>query len=342
MATVLGGMVPRPPWRYRLLAAIHAHRNAGDPGADPVVERAIDGLVKATSRAVLGVEKPGWITSGASEGNLLALYSLREEGYRRVLTFDTSHYSIHKSARMLSMDLELLPTESGRPSLELLEKKATPETVIVATVGTTQEGLVDPVGEIARIARSAGAAVHVDAAYGGYIARFLTGKARFSLDPPIHTLVVDAHKIPEAPPPAGVILASNQRILDNLWFESPYIPSGRQFGVLGTRPGGPIVAAWRRVENLERNPGFPRLASILMRRLRKTLEALERLGYKTPVTPDLPVACATHPRMGEVLERLEALGVRVYRCPRYNGVRIVMMPSTRPKTYVKYLALDKS
>ncbi|GBF09329.1 hypothetical protein apy_10540 [Aeropyrum pernix] len=340
MAIILGGMVPRPPWKYRLLAAIHAHRNAGDPGADPLVRRAAEGLVAATSRVVFGVEKPGWITSGASEGNLLALYTLREEGYRRVVAFDTSHYSIKKSALMLSMELDILPTHEGRPRLDLLERRITPDSVVVATVGTTQEGLVDPVGEIAGVAGSVGAAVHVDAAYGGYIARFLTGKARFRLEPPVMTVVVDAHKIPEAPPPAGVILASKQKLLDNLWFESPYIPTGRQFGILGTRPGGPIVAAWRRVEDLDRNPGFPRLASILMRRLKKTLKALERLGYETPVTPDLPVACATHPRLEEALERLKASGVRVYRCPRYNGVRIVMMPSTRPKTYMKHLAFD--
>ena len=333
MDKVIGGMVPRPAREAVEILIDHLDLNAGDPRPGSVVEGYIREVVRITSRAVLGVDRPGWVTAGASEGNLLALYALREMGFRRVLLFDTAHYSVLKAARILGLEHKVLDTNGGRPSMSEVPAEVREGDIIVATVGTTQEGLVDPVGALASIAAEAGAAVHVDAAYAGYIARYLTVKAKFKLDPPIYTLVVDAHKLPEAPPPAGIILSCCGEVLDRMWFTAPYIPSGRQFGVLGTRPGGPIAAAAHILRNLD-SQGFETIAEDLMERARRLVTSARDLGFEPAVEPEVPVVCLKHPNIEALMSRLENLGLQAYRCPRYGGVRAVFLYSTRVEEYL--------
>ncbi|SFC47481.1 pyridoxal phosphate-dependent decarboxylase family protein [Streptomyces aidingensis] len=118
------------------------------------------------------------ITSGGTESNLVALLLARERaraagtGPVRVLCGRAAHHSVQRAAWLLGLpapaavecrDGRMLPAALDRALAGLGGAPA----LVVATAGTTDEGAVDPLPELARVAASHGAELHVDAAYGG-------------------------------------------------------------------------------------------------------------------------------------------------------------------------------
>lgn len=337
----LGGMTPSPPPGWAASHSASSDINAGDPEGWPEVSETIRALVALVSFAALGErDAPGWATSGASESNLLALYWARENGYKRILTCDTAHYSVFKAARILGVKYEIVAT---RPPAECnvneLTAKIREKDVVVLTVGTTQEGAADPITETAEVAAAKGAVVHVDAAFAGLVARHTSPKASsLKLKWPIVTMSVDAHKIPEAPAPAGVLLAYSDDVIDSLFFEAPYIPGGRQFGVLGTRPGWTLRAAVEALASLlDPDRGSEKLASTLMARLREIIESLEPHGFRPVVEPETPIACLVGDGANRAAKRLSAAGLHYYSCPRHGGLRIAVKAGTRPDHIIRLL-----
>jgi aromatic-L-amino-acid decarboxylase len=87
-------------------------------------------------------------------------------GRRVVVCSEHAHSAADKAARMLGMELRKVPADGEfrmrTDALELDDAAA-----VVATVGTTSTGSIDPVPAIADACEAAGAWLHVDAAYAG-------------------------------------------------------------------------------------------------------------------------------------------------------------------------------
>ena len=103
----------------------------------------------------------------------------------RVFAPVTAHYSWSKGLKLLGLggqQLELLPTRGMRldvdaldASLERCARRHEPVLMAVAVLGSTEHGTIDPVDSVLRArkdsrARGLDFAVHVDAAWGGYLA----------------------------------------------------------------------------------------------------------------------------------------------------------------------------
>ena len=78
--------------------------------------------------------------------------------------------------------------------------------LLVASAGTTSTGAVDPIGELARLARSEGLWNHVDAAYGGFFQLTERGRARFAGIELADSVVLDPHKGLFLPHGTGILL----------------------------------------------------------------------------------------------------------------------------------------
>ena len=326
-AKTLGGMIPRPPAYARRILALHSHLNLGDIDSDLTLKDAWTSIVKTTSSIALGKTYPGAVTSGGTESNIIALYLAREYGAKRVLYFESAHYSITKAVHILSMKGIVIPVVDGyKPDLPRLKREVREGDLIVATVGTTFTGYVDPLDEITSIARRAGAFLHIDAAYAGIIARVIGLRVPNELDEVLRTYSVDLHKIPEAPIGVGVILAYEEGYLSKAWFKAPYIPSGEQFGLLGTRSGAPVVAAKFILDRIKDKIDY--IANKLMSAIHKLYEELVIKGpYDAPHEPLTPILCLKHPRLDKILKELTKQGYRVYTCyPLIKGLRIALMP----------------
>jgi len=147
-------------------------------------------------RQLLGLPE-GWhghIEDTASTSTLAALIAARHiTGRNVVVCSEHAHSSVEKAARMLGMELRKIETDDAlamrTDGLDLGDVAA-----VVATVGTTSFASVDPVRELAGLAHSAGAWLHVDAAYAGSC--WICDEERWSQDGVelADSLVINPHK----------------------------------------------------------------------------------------------------------------------------------------------------
>lgn len=142
---------------------------------------------RSTFRPASG-EKPGGVIQGtASEAALVCMLAARDRARARhgmaierltAYTSAQSHSSIAKDARIAGLApehlrlietderLRMRPEALARAVAEDRAKGLTPF-FVCATLGTTSSGSVDPLAQIAPIAREHGLWLHVDAAYAG-------------------------------------------------------------------------------------------------------------------------------------------------------------------------------
>lgn len=119
----------------------------------------------------------GIFTSGGSQSNLQALLLAREAlgASGTVFTTAETHFSIAKSARLLGLEavVAVATDHAGRMVPAALAEaiaaaRAAGQTpmAVVATAGTTDRGVIDPLEPIADVCDLEGVWLHVDAAYG--------------------------------------------------------------------------------------------------------------------------------------------------------------------------------
>jgi len=139
-------------------------------------------VVEWLARRVGFAAGDGIFTSGGSQSNLQALLLAREAAATagaipRPTVFATAetHFSIAKSARLLGLDTVVdVPTDAAgrmRPAAlaeAVVAARAAGRTpvAVVATAGTTDRGVIDPLEAIADVCDLEGVWLHVDAAYG--------------------------------------------------------------------------------------------------------------------------------------------------------------------------------
>ena len=116
----------------------------------------------------------GHLTSSGTIANLEALWVARESHPGKAIAYSAdAHYTHSRMCGVLGVEgIAVRVDAAGRMDLDHLDEVLATGRVgtVVATVGTTGLGALDPVGEIVARARAAGARVHVDTAYGGFFA----------------------------------------------------------------------------------------------------------------------------------------------------------------------------
>ncbi|GAA5106488.1 lysine decarboxylase DesA [Alloalcanivorax gelatiniphagus] len=125
----------------------------------------------------------GIFTTGGTQSNLQALLLARGQQVvpperLRIFASADGHFSVQKAARMLGLGDEAVvpvPVDVSRRMDAAALAAAMADAValgdvpmaVVATAGTTDFGAIDPLADVAALARAYGAWFHVDAAYGG-------------------------------------------------------------------------------------------------------------------------------------------------------------------------------
>jgi len=97
--------------------------------------------------------------------------------------------------------------------------------MILGTAGTTSAGVVDSLGEIARVAARERVWFHVDAAWGG--AAILAPELRYVLDgiERSDSITFDAHKWLSVPMAAGIFITRHRQVLDETFrITADYMP----------------------------------------------------------------------------------------------------------------------
>lgn len=178
-----------------------------------------------------GAQSFGTLASGGSEANLIALKCARDnvdealihQGVRAVsadliiYASDQCHYSIEKSADILGLgrdNLRKIPTDQDfhiRPEelrSEILRDRRAGRLpcCVVGVAGTTSTGVLDPLEELAAIARENDCWFHVDAAYGGALAFSDKHKTMLRGIEQADSVTFDPHKWMFVPFSCGAVL----------------------------------------------------------------------------------------------------------------------------------------
>ncbi|HMQ54154.1 MAG TPA: pyridoxal-dependent decarboxylase, partial [Anaerolineae bacterium] len=158
---------------------------------------------------------------------------------------------------VLQLPFQAIPCDE-RAKMDLTALRETLESgkvgTVVATIGTTGPGSVDPLPEILELQAQYGFRVHADAAYGGYftLADNLTPETRRIYDSlgKVDSIVIDPHKHGLQPYGCGCILYRDPGVARYYTHSSPYTyftSSELHLGEISlecSRAGAAAVALW--------------------------------------------------------------------------------------------------
>jgi len=311
------------------------HVNGNDPVVFPVVKEALEILVEGLG-ALYGAEH-GIYTSGGTESNILALYIARRvnrDHENTVVTPSSVHKSVDKACLLMNCNLVKIPVDPLKPVdpaiMEEYVRRHKPFAIVV-TAGTTEAGVVDPVKEVGEIAEAYRVFLHVDAAYGGLLIPFLFKHGYLSSDlrmyPGVSSISVDMHKNGCSPIPSSMLFLAEEKYLDEACFEIDYMPLGKSCGLLGTRPGGAIVAAAAVLMAMGLK-GYEEQAVRMMDNSIYLHNELSRLPQITSYKPILPINVFKSLRYeyAELFRLLSDRGFFTYKSPSLRALRVVVMP----------------
>jgi len=144
----------------------------------------------------------GHLCGGGTMANLEALWvSGRLKPGMTIVASEQAHYTQRRISEVLGLTFQAVPCDSQtRMDLDTLEKVLENGNVgaVVATIGTTGTGSVDPLPEILELKEKYGFRLHADAAYGGYfiLADNLSTSTReaYNCLTEVDSIVIDPHK----------------------------------------------------------------------------------------------------------------------------------------------------
>lgn len=200
----------------------------------------------------------GHLCGGGTMANLEALWVAGQlRPGQKILASAQAHYTHHRISSVLRLEFESVPVDSrARMDVDALRKRAETGDVgtVVATLGTTATGSVDPLPEILALRARHGFRVHADAAYGGYfgLVNNLAGHAKsaFAHIAEVDSIVIDPHKHGLQPYGCGCVLFRDPRLGSLYKHDSPYTYFSSAELHLGeislecSRPGASAAALW--------------------------------------------------------------------------------------------------
>ena len=202
----------------------------------------------------------GTMTSGGTESILMAMKSYRDEARTRgieraeIIVAASAHAAFDKAAHYFDMVIVSVPVDPVSMQLDpaAAAKAITPNTVvIVASAPGFPHGVVDPVTELAALAKRNNIGCHVDACLGGYLLPFAVQLGYdippfdFAVDG-VTSISADTHKYGYAPKGASVVMYRDARLRSFQYFVAAEWSGGiyASPSMPGSRPGGLIAATW--------------------------------------------------------------------------------------------------
>ncbi|HET8864345.1 MAG TPA: aminotransferase class V-fold PLP-dependent enzyme [Gracilimonas sp.] len=185
----------------------------------------------------------GYLASGGSMANLTAVHAAREEAGLKasdisnavVYMSDQTHHCVDRALKICGLSecqkRHIPLDEKFRMKANELEKTIKKDKanglipwLIVASVGTTDMGAIDPLEEIGNIAHRQGIWYHVDAAYGGFFLLIREGKEKLKGISTADSVVLDPHKGLFLPYGSGALVVKNvDHLIKAHHFEANYM-----------------------------------------------------------------------------------------------------------------------
>jgi sphinganine-1-phosphate aldolase len=236
--------------------------NALNPGAFPSLGRFQSEVVGMVADLLNGgPDAAGFMTTGGTESLLLAVKAAKRRGHAErgieapeMVLPTSAHAAFSKGAEYFGVKSVRVPVGADyKANVDAMADAVNDNTVlVVASAPSYPQGVIDDVPAIAAIAAEReGINCHVDACMGGITLPMLE-RLGYPIEPfdfrvpGVTSMSVDLHKYGYTAKGASVILHRDralrkyQTFATDDWLGGLYASSG----ILGTKSGGPIAAAW--------------------------------------------------------------------------------------------------
>ena len=309
----------------------------------------------------------GHFTSGGTIANFEFLFRARERlaalnadrshpDFRArppvLLVSASKHYSWPKAMYYLGLgDENLIEVDldhCGRMSvsdlerkLNLLHEKKIPLLGVVAIVGTTELGTVDPVKPIADLLEEFKAKtgehiwLHLDAAYGGFFRSLVGSPAARLIDTDLFenlnsmsradSVTLDPHKLGYVPYASGAFLCKNQEDYFMKSFTGPYIVSDRynlgNFTIEGSRSAAGAVATYASMKSFSGSDGYARILGRTLLAKSSFKDELKKLEVRIlfPEGTDTNILCFSVLGDEKSLTKINLSNLNLYEKIHSNG-----------------------
>jgi len=244
--------------------ALHSQSNPLHSDLWPSASKFEAEIVSMTAH-MLGADRTedeicGTVTSGGTESILLAIKTYRDWAREtRGITQPemifpvTAHAAFDKAAHYFNVRPVRIPVDRDyRADVDAARRAITPNTiVIVGSAPSFPHGIVDPIAELAGLAREHGIGFHTDACLGGFV---LPWAERLGYDVPpfdfrlpgVTSISADTHKYGYAAKGTSVVLYRGRDLRHYQFYTIADWPGGLYFSptFAGSRPGALSAACW--------------------------------------------------------------------------------------------------
>ncbi|MCK0440199.1 aminotransferase class V-fold PLP-dependent enzyme [Gordonia alkaliphila] len=274
-------------------------------GLDPTVFGSVAtmerDLIAFARTAFHGPDAVGSVTSGGTESCVLAVKAARDHagptpGTGSIVLPATAHAAFDKAARLLGVRAVRVPVDPATTRVRPADLAAAIDDdtfLLIASAPNYPTGALDPIAEIADLARARDLPLHVDACLGGFALAWWPEPlpAWDFRVPGVTSISADFHKYGYAPKGASVILHTDRDRHRAGFFATTEWPGYPIVNptLLGSRSAAGLASAWAITDYLGPD-GFAALVAPIARAtasLRAAVDAID--GLVVVGAPDGPV-----------------------------------------------------
>jgi len=253
---------------------LFAHQNALQRDMCPSATRFEGEIIAMTldlfhAGAISDGEPAGMVTSGGTASITHAMLAYREEGreergveHPNVVKPETGHPAFDKACHLFGVELRRAPVdpETTPVRVEAVAELIDDDTVaIVGSAGNYGYGTIDPIAQLAELARERGVGLHVDGCLGGFLLPFgeELGYAISPFDfrvPGVTSISADTHKYGYGLKATSTVLFRDRSLRNRCYFFMPDWSGGKYFspGMEGSRSDGLLASTWASLASLGR------------------------------------------------------------------------------------------
>jgi len=327
---------------------LYFSENALNPMAFKSLKRMETEIVQMTGKLLNGDDQTvGVMTSGGTESCLLPVVTYRDRARTlgkggskpEMIAPRSIHVAWEKAASYFGVKMVHAPLDDHqRVDVKAVEELINRRTILlVGSAPCYPFGTVDPIQALGETAQRHELPLHVDACLGGFLLPFVE---RLGDDVPVFDFRVpgvtsmgaDVHKYGFSAKGASVLLYRNMEYLKHQFFVYADSPTGvfASPGMLGTRPGGAIAAAWAALHAIGME-GYLKIAESVMDTTRRLREGVESIpGLKVIGRPAMSVfAYGSEEKELDIYavgDQMEEKGWSVDRIQHPSGLHCMVTP----------------
>lgn len=287
----------------------------------------------------------GTMTSGGTESILMAIKTYRDRAKEinpqikkpEMILPITVHPAFEKASHYFEVRPVHIPVDKEfRADVSYVKKNINENTIlIVGSAPSYPYGAIDPISDMASIAKENNLGFHVDACLGGFLLPFVKKLGYpitdfdFKVDG-VTSISADIHKYGFAAKGASVVLYRTKELRDYQFYIYTDWPGGiyASPSMAGTRPGGAIAAAWGALMALGED-GYLKIADEIMKTTKKLIDGINNIpGLYILGRPDMSVFAFTSDKvdifaLGDIMDKK---GWRLDRQQNPNSLHLMVTP----------------